>query len=62
MSTEELIKLARANAMSEEDKYEQMVSFVYGNLAIDDPTVTRESVEKILSGFGIVTVPKSSTL
>lgn len=43
---EELIKWAKdCPPPTPEERREQTVSFVWGNLAIDEPTVTREEVE-----------------
>ena len=41
-----LIELARAVRMNEEQREEQRRSFVYGNLAIENPRITREMVDK----------------
>lgn len=42
-----LIEKARSYVMTQSDFYEQRISFAYGNLAIEDDSVTRESVERI---------------
>lgn len=31
-----------------EERREQMVSFVYGNLAIDNPNITKDEVRKVV--------------
>lgn len=50
MEISELMKKAKAryDAMTPEEKarmmWDQRISFVYGNLALDDPSITREQV------------------
>ena len=41
-----LIELARAVRMSEAQREEQRRSFVYGNLAIENPDITRAMVDR----------------
>ena len=43
-----LLTRARAHEMTAEERREQAVSFVYGNLAIEDPSVTRDQVRRVL--------------
>ena len=45
-----LLDRARNHKMTPEELREQRVSFVYGNVAFDNPTITREQVEAILFG------------
>jgi hypothetical protein len=44
---EALLEAARNHEMTPEERREQRISFVYGNLAIDDPTVTKEHVRQV---------------
>jgi hypothetical protein len=41
-----LLEAARNHEMTPEERREQRISFVYGNLAIDDPSVTKEHVRE----------------
>lgn len=41
----ELVELARNYVMTPEELHEQRISFAYGNVAIENPRVTREMVE-----------------
>ena len=43
---QELLK--NAPPMTKADREEQFISLVYGNVALSDPAVTREMVEKIV--------------
>jgi hypothetical protein len=43
-------RLASAPAMSAAQLQAQRVSFAYGNVKIDEPTVTRELVESLATG------------
>ena len=45
-----LLERARDHKMTPEQRREQRISFVYGNVAFDNPTITREQVEAILFG------------
>lgn len=57
----ELIEKARRHQMADEERDEQAVSFVYGNLAIEGPTVTREAVrEAVREALARVREAKSS--
>lgn len=47
MTLDELIEVARKHEMTPEERYEQRVSFAYGNVAIESPRVTREMVAEI---------------
>jgi hypothetical protein len=40
-------RLAAAPAMTASQRRDQRISFAYGNVAIDDPSVTRAMVETI---------------
>lgn len=40
-----LIEKARSHQMTEEEKRAQIISFAYGNCAIENPNITREMVE-----------------
>lgn len=42
----QLLKLAKTHVMTPEEKYEQRISWAYGNLAIEDESVTKEQVRK----------------
>ncbi len=44
---DELIRQARDHVMTPEDLFEQRVSFVYGNVSMANPNVTREMVREI---------------
>ncbi len=41
-----LIERARGVVMTTEDRLEQAVSFAYGNVALENPAVTRDSVRR----------------
>ena len=41
-----LLKAALSHEMTPEEYREQRISFAYGNLAIDDPRVTKEDVRE----------------
>jgi hypothetical protein len=43
---ESLLEAALSHEMTPEERREQRISFAYGNLAIDDPTVTKEHVRE----------------
>lgn len=43
---EEIIAVARTVKMTPEEEAEQRISFVYGNIAIENDLVTREMVER----------------
>jgi len=47
-SISKLIELARAVKVTDEQKEEQRCSFVYGNVALEDPSgaITREMVDR----------------
>jgi hypothetical protein len=45
---QELLESIKDYKMTEEEKFEQMVSFVYGNLAIDEPGISKEFVRGIV--------------
>lgn len=42
----EALKKAAKREITPREKWLQMVSFVYGNLALDNPNITREMVER----------------
>lgn len=49
--TEELktaIEKAKTYIMSDLERKEQLISWVYGNLAIENPSITKESIRKIV--------------
>lgn len=41
-----LIELARGYHMTEEEKQEQKISFVYGNTRIENPAITWDKVKR----------------
>jgi hypothetical protein len=43
---ERLLVAARQHVMTEEEYREQRISFAYGNLAIDNPEITKEMVRE----------------
>jgi hypothetical protein len=43
---EKLLVAARQHVMTEEEYREQRISFAYGNLAIDNPEITKEMVRE----------------
>lgn len=43
---EAALEKARAHVMTPEERRAQRISFAYGNAALDNPSVTREMVEK----------------
>jgi len=43
---ERLIEESRNYVMSPEERWEQCVSFVYGQLGFDNPDITKEQVRK----------------
>jgi hypothetical protein len=43
---EKLLIAARTHVMTEEEYREQRISFAYGNLAIDNPEITKEMVRE----------------
>lgn len=45
-----LLERAKGYKMTPEELREQRITFVYGNVALDNPTITREMVEAILFG------------
>ena len=45
-----LLERARNHKMTPEELREQRISFVYGNVAFDNPAITREMVEEIVMG------------
>lgn len=45
-TVQELIEMAKKHEMTEEEREQQRISFVYGNLKLDDCEVTRYDVEK----------------
>jgi len=47
LTLDELIGVARNYTMSPEERREQMISFVYGNLAIENPHVTWDMVAEL---------------
>lgn len=52
---EHLLKKAREHQMTPKEKYEQRVSFVYGQLAFNPKrTITKEDVRRILAEQGVV--------
>ncbi len=46
-SLDELLEAARHIEMTDEEREEQRRSFVYGNLNIENPRVTRELVDRV---------------
>ncbi len=42
---EELIKHTKNHQMTDKEKEEQRISFAFGNLAIENPLITREMIE-----------------
>ncbi len=46
MSLSQMIELSKAVKMTEEQWEEQRRSFVFGNLAIENPNITREMVDQ----------------
>ena len=44
---EKLVEMSRGYKMSREEKRDQRVSFAFGNAAIENPSITREMVEKM---------------
>lgn len=42
----ELLEIARKADMTPEQRKQQTISFVYGNLRIENPLITREIVEQ----------------
>lgn len=45
-----LLERAKGYQMTPDEIRAQRISFVYGNVALDNPTITREQVEAILFG------------
>jgi len=45
-SLEVLLEKARDHVMTPEELREQRISWAYGNAAIDNPSITREMVER----------------
>jgi hypothetical protein len=45
-----LLERAKGHKMTPAELREQRISFVYGNIAMENPTITREQVEAILFG------------
>jgi hypothetical protein len=45
---QELLESVKDYKMTDEEKFEQMVSFIYGNLAIDEPNISKEFVRGIV--------------
>lgn len=45
---QKLLEQARRIKITPEMAREHKISFVYGNLAIENPSITREMVEKVL--------------
>lgn len=45
-----LLERAKGYKMTPEELREQRITFVYGNVAMENPTITREQVEAILFG------------
>lgn len=43
-----MIESLRTYEMSPEERKEQAISWVYGQLAIDDPSVTKDSVRRLM--------------
>ena len=43
---EELVEVARAHRMTDEEKQEQRRSFAFGNAAIENELVTREMIDE----------------
>ncbi len=41
-----LLEAAKGHVMTPGEKYDQRISWVYGQLAIDNPSITREQVEQ----------------
>ena len=46
-SLSQLIELSKTIKMSAEQQEDQRISFVYGNLKIDNPNITREMVRQV---------------
>jgi hypothetical protein len=46
-SVSEMIELARAVRMTPEQEEQQRRSFVFGNVAIENPSITREFVDRV---------------
>jgi hypothetical protein len=47
LSISEMIELARAYKMTAEQEDAQRRSFVFGNVAIENPSITREFVDSV---------------
>lgn len=45
-----LLERAKGYKMTPEELREQRITFVYGNVAFESPTITREMVEEIVMG------------
>lgn len=48
-----LLERAKGYKMTAEERREQRISFVYGNVAFDNPTITREQVAAIVDGLDL---------
>jgi hypothetical protein len=46
-----LIEAARSHAMTDAEREAQRRSFAFGNVAIENPTVTREMVDRIAASL-----------
>ena len=44
---DELLEWARTQVMTPEEREAQRRSFVYGNLAIENPNITRELIDEV---------------
>ena len=42
-----LVEMARAHRMTDEERERQRRSFVFGNVSIENPLVTREMVDEV---------------
>lgn len=46
MTLEELIEWARGYKMTDAEREEQRISFAYGNVAIENPGITKDDVRR----------------
>jgi hypothetical protein len=51
MTFEEILEAARLATMTDEERAPQRLSFVYGNLKIDNDSLRRETVDEIAQRF-----------
>lgn len=59
LSISEMIELARAYKMTAEQEDAQRRSFVFGNVAIENPSITREFVDRVAEEMAVASAVRA---